>query len=1135
MLTRAGACCIILAKDAYLNSASKQYTNFNSFNEFITYVDNAKVTPHFYEVLPTDSNHSVFITFDVDRQLYPDFDADIIADRDTYFNRLVEAFLERFSTFLLTVYKVNFQPVLGSNSHISQANSNAKLSFHAKFNIKCQNLKQVKAIAHNFIAFLASNQHTPEAKTRNLFFYKQQHKSSNEFACIIDKAIYTNFRCMRLLYSSKFKDKGVPLKPYKASSSNIADHLVLFYEHQSSTYSVFNELNTDIEQIAADYSKLKVIHGEIAHVPVVSPTQTCNGEVPEEVSNEVLSSVEEFLCTNEHIQNMLQTTQISFNYSNFLHPTIFAFNIDKRCNNYCPYAKRIHSNNRSYFEYHHKRSLVKYKCFNEDCKEVQKTKCIVIKLSRELDALKCVNNLTSFNTLHCQHKVIPWDLSYNSESMRPYPVKPIVCVRANMGVGKTVNLIPFMHENCSNSEVKCLFITYSRILSNKYAAAFNSIGFVNYLDKTDARMINDNKVIVCLDSLPRITTSNFHFIFIDEVLSVLMHFNSPYLKHDITCSLFELLLSQAQHLYLLDAHVDNLLSYNFVNYIAEKRHQPVYWIQNTHVRTSKPARKARIILNKSKKQETALRLKCIKHIATLLELGKRVVVASSTATFTKLLQKEIQELLNSQKNIVLYNSETDNAIKYQHSLNPNAVWNEVDLLIYSPTISAGVSFELHHFDMLVAMIDNSFNTPSIDLSLQQLFRVRNLSAKHYNMHIYVNDYINLDAIRYPIMPDDVTKWLDTKITEMEMYYPENSINFTSATSLKNGKIAYDKDRLSFNILHGLVYSTNKSLMHFTSILKKTLEDDYCIKTTVEEFRPDKDLFTEVIELKKRYKDAKINTLVPFSKQVLICDNQYEELEKKHKREENLTPLEKQQKWTYDMLAKWGVDSSKVDANFYDTYIRQCTPYERDKALSMYFAANRMKDALQFDVTTNQNRFKQKLAAIKEKEEFNMELYRTQVHEYYEQLIEGQELLAELLGDKYSQIIRSHAQIPIDNDASYNKLNAYVKNLSDECFVVVRKLFGLKPQNYKAVEDMYDNPRKLFIFANAILKDTFNICIENKGNEIKGKKIVKLKHVNNQMNCELINQYMSEIFRMRVKDSITEYQFTDIEDDIDLKV
>jgi hypothetical protein len=60
----------------------------------------------------------------------------------------------------------------------------------------------------------------------------------------------------------------------------------------------------------------------------------------------------------------------------------------------------------------------------------------------------------------------------------------------------------------------------------------------------DAHEITDDKVIVCLDSLHRIKTSNFDFIFIDEATSVFLHFQSTHIQNSqVICLTLELLLT----------------------------------------------------------------------------------------------------------------------------------------------------------------------------------------------------------------------------------------------------------------------------------------------------------------------------------------------------------------------------------------------------------------------------------------------------------------------------------------------------------------------------------------------------------------------------------------------------------------
>ena len=56
------------------------------------------------------------------------------------------------------------------------------------------------------------------------------------------------------------------------------------------------------------------------------------------------------------------------------------------------------------------------------------------------DALKLLSLHNTRMTLHCCKSIIKWNEEYNAPEMQPYPVVPIMVIRAGMGVGKTQQL-----------------------------------------------------------------------------------------------------------------------------------------------------------------------------------------------------------------------------------------------------------------------------------------------------------------------------------------------------------------------------------------------------------------------------------------------------------------------------------------------------------------------------------------------------------------------------------------------------------------------------------------------------------------------------------------------------------------------
>ena len=122
----------------------------------------------------------------------------------------------------------------------------------------------------------------------------------------------------------------------------------------------------------------------------------------------------------------------------YIDPNITRFVIEKSSNCYCPLANRVHRHNTSYFNYNYQNHTLKYGCFNEVCKN--ESTCLFWKVRTPNDALKLLSLHNTRMTLHCCKSIIKWNEEYNAPEMRPYPVVPIMVIRAGMGVGKTQQL-----------------------------------------------------------------------------------------------------------------------------------------------------------------------------------------------------------------------------------------------------------------------------------------------------------------------------------------------------------------------------------------------------------------------------------------------------------------------------------------------------------------------------------------------------------------------------------------------------------------------------------------------------------------------------------------------------------------------
>lgn len=419
----------------------------------------------------------------------------------------------------------------------------------------------------------------------------------------------------------------------------------------------------------------------------------------------------------------------------------------------------------------------------------------------------CRHDELHVDSMHPQQHNIVWDEDYDEPCMRPYPLLPVVCVRAGMGTGKTKEMKRTISEH-STPETTVLAVTFSRALAAKLFNEFGSFGFHDYL--ASKGMIDAKKVVVCLDSLWRVTTREFDFVIVDEAVSVFLHLNSPLMKRSIeNTALLEQIMKVAQHCFFLDACLDTTFVKQIVEYFAQGRSQDSqpYWIRNRYVRPSNRTVRSHVRFG-NVFASYGLQKLAMARVVDLLRGGKRVVVCSSTKKFTQSLGDFVRENRPGTK-MQVYNGDTGGV----DLVDIATLWTKLDLLVYSPTITAGVSFEVPHFDSLVAYFVNSVYTPGVDIALQQMFRVRELNEG--DMYLYIADSC----------PDAM---LPTTDAELEALLRDEAVDVSKMIA---GGIDPMADRLSHLVVKGILAMQNRSASNYTAILHRTLREDYGIQCT----------------------------------------------------------------------------------------------------------------------------------------------------------------------------------------------------------------------------------------------------------------------------------------------------------------
>lgn len=1108
----------LLSCDSEINKGTKMFTFFPDHKKLVEYVDKRKnKNSHFHEIIFDDTNCPIFMFFDLDRS---------IGNNGKYFeiDDVISTFLKVLNNFLKDAYDIDLNLCIGKNVQVSTACYDIKQSAHIKIHLVVKNMALMKQIAIHFLAYILNHEYTSEDDRNVICFY------DDKIQTYMDKGIYTKFRSFRLLYSSKWKtSQNPPLLPYGESSKKIIDHMVNAFDYPKNI-PIIQDLPkkqfTDFI-IPQKPSIKKDIYKSTPVDSFVYGTESC-------VYDNVLK-YQEIIENSDTLKKLLKTNSLKTD-GNKYNSTFEIYNYFIK-GYYCPYAQRIHKSNRSIIQINSKKRVIYYKCFDEDCKCKYKSEVLTLTLDIPEDRTEAIQNILPILTLHSQDNFIHWNEVYDSPNMKPYPIKPICVVRANMGTGKTnciiKNVLPRIFFNKKNASV--LFITYQRLLSAKYTNELQKYKFKNYMD-INQTFIDCDKLIICIDSLHRIN-KKYDYIFIDEATSVLLHFSSPLMQNtQLIYTILEILFIQANHIYFLDAVVDSTIVYDIIKHISTKKNVKPYFIKNTYIRPTN--RRCTYMVNFYESLVLSYQQIAIGTVLTHVEKNEsRVVLTSSTKEFVKYAEVVLKKCLRTlglKKKILVYHSESVEKVNTENICELEEKWLDCDILIYSPTITAGVSFTPAHFDVLVSYIENNPYTPPADTILQQLFRVRQLNKG--NMILFINDVS--DKKNTPTSFEDIDNMLFTDLTTTKSYFENYMKHFIKPLKHDNSIISYDTNSLSYKILRGIISNTNLSKNLYHNIIIDTLEKDYKIPCNQVHENLSKEFVKSAKELKALAKKYFSDEDIPFSPNLYLSDEQLKNIEKKEFENQNLSNLEKTQKWyTHCVNDLWKTSPNYIDDFFYKNYI---SPKNHNIVFTAYYRLIREIHLYHRNVDDNLKSFAEKMRLIASKNENTNKMYKTIIKKHFRMIYEGQKFMDHVIGKNqpnYKELLMNDVEIIIDPLKIHETISDYIESLNIDAY---KKLIDTyKSDNEKILEkDFYlgiDKSVKMrrILLAQKVLEWSFNITLKSKKNN-KGNRDIIIKSPYKILTCkynvcqQLIESFQSENENVNVDfRPLTADEFTEI--------
>lgn len=579
---------------------------------------------------------------------------------------------------------------------------------------------------------------------------------------------------------------------------------------------------------------------------------------------------------------------------------------------------------------------------------------------------------------------------------------------------------------------KVLWLSYRKTLSNDIYGNFQELKFKNYMD---GKSYDADRLILQLESLPKLKgyfqdeedeqdIPFYDLVVIDEIESVLNQFNSNTIdKHSrTTFNFLQAIIKHSNKLITLDGDLSNR-GFKFISSFEGSSIN----IINTTLKESKDIN---IIFDEAKFYNQ------IK--ADVLNNIKIVVACQSSKKAEELFEyiKSLDEdeiILDGCENnkIGLYVGATSDK-KKQKLIDVKTEWSNLNILIYSPTIEAGVSYDvLGHFQKLYGIVGDNCNSQRA--FIQQLSRVRKFQSPLVSILSTVK-YYNFDSSFFNSYHEVKDNLISNNVIDLNETYD-------------NGKIK--KILTSYDINH--IYNKQEQLLKdnkffYLSYLIKLLESKghEIIIDKVEEPEP---------ETKKKTKQAEheINNFKIDRNSIILNTKDIDEETFKHylelqKRGET---TEKQNLKIDKHFIKKRLGVNELDISILETYVKNKNTPELNNILYLIDVDNiRRTDTLKYNET-------------KIKTELVKDILNKLKFKLFDEKIE---ITQDEFKDRYQEIIKT-------NNIFLNK--------------GARTLF--KSYNYKCVE----TSKQFLFFVNSILIN-YGLKISSNRRRIKKDKKQKPK-------------------------------------------
>ena len=365
---------------------------------------------------------------------------------------------------------------------------------------------------------------------------------------------------------------------------------------------------------------------------------------------------------------------------------------------------------------------------------------------------------------------------YSATTLRDFELTDTLVVRAAMKMGKTKALVKYLKSYFSGNlrESVIRFVSFRQTFSGNIKEKFSD--FTLYSDVKGE--LDHAKLIIQVESLHRLCvqpgTEVPDLLILDECESIFEQFDSGLLKDNFNeCfAKFQYMMRHSKHVICMDANITDR-TYRMLKQMrpqfaraVEDESQVVY-----HYNRHKNAQADKYFVCGDKIKWLGVLYSCI-------EADEKLAIPMSSLSEAKILVKNLAKKY-PEKFIKLYSSETTQREKKEHFADVNNYWNQFDIMVFTPTVSAGVSFEEKHFDKVFGYFTDQ--SCPVETCQQMIGRIRDVGSKELYM------CLNATGNTLPDTIDNIKKMLHVQRGNLSKTFKVSGLQ---AEYGANGEVSY---------------------------------------------------------------------------------------------------------------------------------------------------------------------------------------------------------------------------------------------------------------------------------------------------------------------------------------------------------